>query len=449
MTRVQPLNAFMASENQETSNPRSILQVLNPVITWMRVCGVCIGPRVTMENIRCSDYRFRRLHKDGWFHILYCALINCYLWTYTGILAYKLTLLVTMSSEWITVFQLLVLNLTASGCSAWTSLNYRGGIYQIWVKEFYLYEQRYGVHENMKVMVKKSRMLLALVMSTGICIPGAILTTALLVPEIGETVFVVDRALGWWNYLITTINYFIFYTALSSCVVSSVIGSYPLCSELDVINTIIKRCVDESIKRQECQTFRSKSISDITEELKTTMSRYKRIACLIYGYSDVIVPFQFTVFFMSLPLSCFSLYVIMTRTELPSNVALCIYIMLLCSVSCIVLSFAGMKVNVKAHNALQYMIKIPTDNLSETTMRAVTHFTSLLTGTTIGYNVHGLFTISPPTVLSIVGTLVTYIVVVLQFRTSDCRTSSDTLCQDLVTNVTSLLEVMRNATSRC
>ncbi|XP_067668294.1 uncharacterized protein [Haliotis asinina] len=447
MTCVRPMNASTSSDTKETANPRSVLQVLNPVITWMRVCGLWIGPRVTVENIGYSDCRFRRLHKDGWFHILYCVLMNCYLWIYTGILAYRLRLLVAMSSEWIIVFQLLGLNLTASGCSAWTSLNYRGGIYQIWVKDFYLYEQRHGVHENMKVMVKKSRMLLALVMSIGICIPGAILTTALLVPEIGETVFVVDRALGWWNYLITTINYFIFCTSLSSCVISSVIGSYPLCSELDVINTIMKRCVDDTIQHQERQTFRSKSVCDTTDELKAIIGRHKHIGCLISGYGDTIAYFHFIAFFMSLPLLCYSLYVIMTRVESPNNVALCVCILVICSVSCIVLSITGVRVNVKAHAALQCMLNIPTDNLSETAMRMVTHFTSLLTGTTIGFNVYGLFTICPPTLLSIVGTLVTYTVVVLQFRTSDCRTSSDTLCQELVTNVTLLLEAMRNTTS--
>ncbi|XP_067673862.1 uncharacterized protein [Haliotis asinina] len=450
MPRVQPQHVTPSSDgSKETTYPRSVLHLLNPMITLMRVCGVCTGLGVTLENIGCTDYRFRLLHKDGWFHTLYCVFINSYLWIYTGILVYRLALLVTMSSEWIIVFQLLVLNITSSSFCTWASLNYRNGIHQTWVKHFYLYEQCYGVHEKMEDMVKKSRLLVAFFMSIGISMPLSLFIYALVIPEVGDMLFVVDRSWGWWNYLITVINYLILFTSASSSVIQSVIGSYPLCSELDVINTTMERYVTEYIKHQESHTFQcvSEYHNEKNEQLRTVIGRHKHICRLISGFGDSIAYMQFTGLFMSLPLSCFSLYVIMTRIESQSNVILCACILVLCSLICIVMSIVGVRVNVKAHAALKHMLQIPTVHLNETTMRAVNQFTSLLTGTTIGYDVYGFFTINPPTVLNIVGTLVTYVVVVLQFRPADSQTSLRSLCQDLVTNVTLLMEDMHNTSS--
>ncbi|XP_071092973.1 uncharacterized protein [Haliotis cracherodii] len=450
MSRVQPQQASSSSDGKkETTNSRSVLQLLNPVLILMRVCGISTGPHVTVENIGCTDDRFRLLHKDGWFHILYCVLINSYLWIYTGILAYNVALLVPMSSEWIRVFQIMALNLMASGFCTLASLNYRDATYQSWCKDFYLYEQRYGVQENMKNMVKKSRMVVAFLMSFGICVTAVMFTYALVIPEVGELTFF--NALGWLNYLILIINYFLCSSLIASSFVGAVIGTYPLCSELDVINIIMKRCVEQNMNHQESQTFRSECAPEYQcvkcVKLTDIIRRHKHICSLISGYGDSIAYFQFVSFFMSLPLSCFSLHVLLTRMESQTTVVLCTSILVACSVACIVLSVTGVRVNVKAHAALQSVLKISTADLSETTMREVNQSTSLLTGTTIGYSVYGLFTITPSTLLTIVGTLVTYFVVVLQFRAPDCETSLETLWQDLVANVTLLLEGMRNATS--
>ncbi|XP_067662828.1 uncharacterized protein [Haliotis asinina] len=183
------------------------------------------------------------------------------------------------------------------------------------------------------------------------------------------------------------------------------------------------------------------------EELKDIIGRHKHICSLISRFGNFIAFDLCTGLFMSLLLSCFSLYVIMTRVESQGNVALCTFILLGCGPESISLSIIGVTVNVKAHTARQCMLKIPTDDLNESTMRAVNQFTSLLTGTTIGYNAYGLFTISPPTLLSIVGTLVTCVVVAVQFRQPDSQTSLSTLCQDLLANITLLLENIRNGSS--
>ncbi|XP_067673864.1 uncharacterized protein [Haliotis asinina] len=449
MSRVQPQHASISSD--ETMMSTSVLHILNPVLTFMRICGACTGPNVTVENIACSDYRFRLSHKKNWFQILHCIFGNSYIWIFTGMLAYKLVFFEPMSKEWIIAFQFLAMNIIASSGYTWSSMNFRDGSYQSWVKDFYLYEQRYGVHENMKHMVKKSRILVALVMFFGICIPGFMSTYALAIREVGEIVCIVDGALSWLNYLISVINYFILCASVSSSVIRVVIGSYCLCSELDVINTIFERCVDQYIQCQESQRIQSQTAPDChnerNEELKDIIGRHKHICSLISRFGNFIAFDLCTGLFMSLPLSCFSVYVIMTRVESQSNVALCTFILLGCGLECISLSIIGVTVNVKAHTALQSMLKIPTDDLNESTMRAVNQFTSLLTGTTVGYNVYGLFTISPPTLLSIVGTLVTYVVVAVQFRQPDSQTSLSTLCQDLLVNVTLLLEDIRNGSS--
>ncbi|XP_071092660.1 uncharacterized protein [Haliotis cracherodii] len=72
-----------------------------------------------------------------------------------------------------------------------------------------------------------------------------------------------------------------------------------------------------------------------------------------------------------------------------------------------------------AHGHLQYVWRLDKEHFSGKGLQKMNLFVSRLTGDSIGYNIHGLFTITMPTLLGIVGTLVTYIIVVVQFKPPD------------------------------
>ncbi|XP_048251868.1 uncharacterized protein LOC124135033 isoform X2 [Haliotis rufescens] len=79
----------------------------------------------------------------------------------------------------------------------------------------------------------------------------------------------------------------------------------------------------------------------------------------------------------------------------------------------------SLRFSLQAHGTLQYVWMLDKERFSGIGLQKMNLFVSRLTGDTIGYNIHGLFTITMPTLLGIVGTLVTYIIVVVQFKPTE------------------------------
>ncbi|XP_076438637.1 uncharacterized protein LOC143277634 [Babylonia areolata] len=88
----------------------------------------------------------------------------------------------------------------------------------------------------------------------------------------------------------------------------------------------------------------------------------------------------------------------------------------------VALSFAtvvGIIVNDNAHAAQEVIFAADWSQFSDRLLTKVQLFSSRLCNSRIGYGVYGLFVIDRSTVLMMVGTLVTYTVVVVQFQQSE------------------------------
>ncbi|XP_046565863.1 uncharacterized protein LOC124274542 [Haliotis rubra] len=177
----------------------------------------------------------------------------------------------------------------------------------------------------------------------------------------------------------------------------------------------------QEFKRVETQFKElSNSQCDNTESrFNTLVIHFDHITEILEDISNYVQHSIFTYVFMTLPVTCAVLYSILSKHVSSEEVMVysvwCVWA-LLC-VGCRLLIDA--LVSSKAHGTLQYVWGLDKQRFSGKGLQKVNLFVSRLTGDTIGYNIHGLFTITMPTLLGIAGTLVTYIIVVVQFKPSD------------------------------
>ncbi|XP_067670485.1 uncharacterized protein [Haliotis asinina] len=158
---------------------------------------------------------------------------------------------------------------------------------------------------------------------------------------------------------------------------------------------------------------------DTETRFNALVIHHGHITEVLEDVSNYVQHSLFTYVFMTVPVTSAVLYSILSKNINSEEVMVysvwCAWI-LLCIGGKLLLDA---HVSLKAHGALQYVWGLDKDRFSGTGLQKVNLFVSRLTGDTIGYNIHGLFTITLPTLLGIAGTLITYIIVVVQFKPSD------------------------------
>ncbi|XP_067670472.1 uncharacterized protein [Haliotis asinina] len=158
---------------------------------------------------------------------------------------------------------------------------------------------------------------------------------------------------------------------------------------------------------------------DTETRFNALVIHHGHITEVLEDVSNYVQHSLFTYVFLSAPVTSAVLYSILSKNinseEVMVYSVLCAWA-LLC-IGCRLLLDAH--VSSKAHGTLQYVWGLDKERFSGKGLQKVNLFVSRLTGDTIGYNIHGLFTITMPTLLGIAGTLITYIFVVVQFKPSD------------------------------
>ncbi|ESO97358.1 hypothetical protein LOTGIDRAFT_159388 [Lottia gigantea] len=129
-----------------------------------------------------------------------------------------------------------------------------------------------------------------------------------------------------------------------------------------------------------------------------------------------------------LPCVCFWLYGVIRTEQETEEFAILTLLMLLNFSGVFIIVFLGAVLNSKAHQPISILNKVDILLVTEKTSRSVAMFLSRLLGPPIGFTNYGLFTIDPPAILYIFGTLVTYAVVMLQFADTAPSTIANNNC---------------------
>ncbi|XP_046366381.2 uncharacterized protein LOC124142140 [Haliotis rufescens] len=173
------------------------------------------------------------------------------------------------------------------------------------------------------------------------------------------------------------------------------------------------------------------SVENIEKEFEVLVEHHECLVDVLNGTNDCMCHYSFVIIFLAVPTNCLFLYHAMSKSLTEPE------LIFLCCIVTMALTFVGVKVfleafvSSKAHDPLRYIWKVRKGIISERGRQTLDLFVTRLTGETIGYNVYGLLSITMPTLLGIVGTLATYIIVVVQFRPTDAPLCHPTLVRNV------------------
>ncbi|XP_067669183.1 uncharacterized protein [Haliotis asinina] len=120
-------------------------------------------------------------------------------------------------------------------------------------------------------------------------------------------------------------------------------------------------------------------------------------------------------YFALVPIICLILYVFIHAESMTKEYSMLITCILFSTAVVAASLYTSVVLNIKAHSSLMYLLVADFPELSDKDLHIIHIFITRLTTTKIGYTIYSLFTIDSSTILMLLGTLVTYVEVILQF----------------------------------
>ncbi|XP_067656206.1 gustatory receptor for sugar taste 64a-like [Haliotis asinina] len=179
--------------------------------------------------------------------------------------------------------------------------------------------------------------------------------------------------------------------------------------EYDNCTLRLSRASEGSVKEEDIEDIRSYhvSLTDLVEHVCSLMSRH-----VAAGYISSFLAV------------CFCLYSIINNAKSFTNMAVTSFAVCTSIMHLIALTYAGVRLHEAAHQPLNILHDLAGRNMPDRVIGLVTLFTNKLSQRQIGISAIGLMTITKDTILTIIGTLLTYVFIVIQFKpesTGGCR----------------------------
>ncbi|KAK6191866.1 hypothetical protein SNE40_003447 [Patella caerulea] len=286
-------------------------------------------------------------------------------------------------------------------------------------KEFLHYEINYGLTITGKRMKFIKKLMV-----------GSLITVTMFVISLGFTIyffsemkivlFPFNKFIGWKFYIghlalmLTEIPIFLYHVSLTMLFC---LCSYILSKEFGRINGLIQSDVHQMTVRK----------------LDTLIKHHQAVCDLLSAVNRVCKHYLAGSIIASFTADCF-MWVTLTNvssltTEYFTFISLLsLFFFLMCNGLLLIAS----QVSTKAHETLDQLWKVEFLPLSDTGLKMIDIFTTKLSGSTIGYDIYGLFTIQKSSILAMCGTLLTYFIVAVQFKSGG---NGDT-CLEILKNLT-------------
>ncbi|XP_061181144.1 gustatory and pheromone receptor 39a-like [Saccostrea echinata] len=170
--------------------------------------------------------------------------------------------------------------------------------------------------------------------------------------------------------------------------------------------------------------FKKKFVGTITSDgkfngdIENFRLQHMKLLDMLYTADDIFSMYVLVTIATIIPLIIFTLYFVLFKTVNTFAYAATWWSVGLSFIQIICVFMAGGVVNHEAHAVLSSIYTIDLRNMSPGESVQMTTFLTQLTSNPIGFTAFGLFTIDKPTIITFAGSIVTYAVVVIQFKPS-------------------------------
>ncbi|KAH3888742.1 uncharacterized protein LOC127847377 [Dreissena polymorpha] len=153
------------------------------------------------------------------------------------------------------------------------------------------------------------------------------------------------------------------------------------------------------------------------DRLEDFRIRHLKLCSLVEILDHIFAPFLAAVYLANIPMFCLTLYTMVTTLKIHlSFVLINMFWLSFILLQMAIVSVTAAWVNVKAHSPLQQIYSIRFSTTSNDSQLQMMLFLNHLTGTKVGISAMKLFVVDKPTILTIAGMMVTYFVLLIQFK---------------------------------
>ncbi|CAE1281263.1 unnamed protein product [Acanthosepion pharaonis] len=153
------------------------------------------------------------------------------------------------------------------------------------------------------------------------------------------------------------------------------------------------------------------------KDIDTFRKEYEQVVRLVNAVERTF-RFDLLLYFgVIIPVTCVFIYATLQPQDIAEADLVVIQIMAcVTAVECCFIIFVGVKINSAAHELKEDLYNVDMTNMSSDVISKLSIFLTRLTASPIGISVAGLFIIDNSTILMLAGTLLTYVVVVIQTK---------------------------------
>ncbi|XP_067655359.1 gustatory receptor for sugar taste 64a-like [Haliotis asinina] len=171
--------------------------------------------------------------------------------------------------------------------------------------------------------------------------------------------------------------------------------------EYDNCTQRLSRASEGFVKEEDFEDIRGyhASLTDLVEHVCSLMSRHVAAG---YVSSFLIV--------------CLCLYSIINDEKSTANIGVAAVSFYISALNLVAITYTGVRLHKAAHQPQNILLDMSGKYLPDRVIRLVTLFANKLSQRQIGISALGLMTITKDTILRIIGTLLTYVFIVIQFK---------------------------------
>ncbi|XP_067669182.1 uncharacterized protein [Haliotis asinina] len=310
--------------------------------------------------------------------------------------------------KWITLLSYCGFHMTSVYYSSATCFSFNKHLPNLF-KEFDCYRETYGsAIDNAKIR-RVVKVLMCLVLSIGIF---NLFTVYLTIFDSvnDQALYLIPLGYIQEDYRLTFKLAHFIYLWLLILQVNAVLGFFMICTfciskEYSRLHAVIKH------------TFGTKG-GDVpsTNAIDRIRRQFEDICGLVETANDIFKHMTGSCYVASIPVVCLMLYGFIQNDLMREDHIMLIESILVSLTIVAALTLTSVVLNIKAHSGLMCLLKIDFSRWTEKDLQIVNLFVTRITSTKIGYTVYSLFTVDSSTILMLSGTLLTYVIVVLQFK---------------------------------
>lgn len=216
-----------------------------------------------------------------------------------------------------------------------------------------------------------------------------------------------------WKNALYYENQFVFKIVLAGlAILNSSSSMFPVS-----LFVVLSSAIGKQMKRFTNDLTKAIADDDFHGRIEDFRLRHQNLCMLVALLDRIFAPMIAAVFSANIPMFCLVLYTLITTIDIHISLVL-INLFWLCFIllQMTIVSVTAAWVNVQAHSPLDHIYSIRFSKASNDVQLQMLLFLNRLTGTQIGLSAMKMFVIDKPTILTVAGMMITYFVLLIQFK---------------------------------